>query len=206
MKILATEPSKNVPWNGKKRGGFTLIELLCVIAIIAILSSLLMPEVQQMRNKALSTQCTANLRQIGVSVNLYLSEHDNIYPYIEPTNPNSGMPDPYANQPDIQAQAKTLLATFQPYGVTDKVLQCPSDMLSGTNSSYSQYGTSYFWSPVDDGDPSGNIMKVSRRMGLRAAQLSKVRQAYDFTQVHKLNAQSAGQTNILYADGHVITQ
>ena len=194
---------KNSRFNIKKQG-FTLIELLCVIAIIAILSSLMMPELQQIRNGAMTTQCSSNLRQIGVSVNLYLSDHSNMYPYVKP-DPASGLPSPYANYPDLDAQANTMLVTFQPYGVTDKILQCQADLVSGPNSNYAKYQNSYFWNPVDDGD-TGNTILVARRMGLQAAKLSRVRQAQDYAPVHRLNPQSAGKSNILYADGHVVTQ
>ena len=187
----------------ERRGGFSLIELLCVIVIITILSSLLMPAVATVRQKAATTACASNLRQIGISVNLYLADHDNNYPYIEPTDPDSGYPDPYANQPDLQAQAHTLLVTFQPYGVTDKILHCPADLESGgTNTNYAKFGTSYFWNPVDDGDKSNNIL-VARRMGLRAAQLSRVRQLMDFTPVHNLAPGTIGKSNVLWADGHI---
>jgi prepilin-type N-terminal cleavage/methylation domain-containing protein len=46
------------------RRAFTLIELLTVIAIIAVLASLLMPAVAAVRNKAKETRCAGNLRQI----------------------------------------------------------------------------------------------------------------------------------------------
>ena len=74
---LCTKPHrrhKSVPH------GFTLIELLIVIAILAILAGILLPVFVSARERARSTACLSNCKQMGLGLTMYAQDNDSTLP------------------------------------------------------------------------------------------------------------------------------
>lgn len=69
----------------RRKVGFTLIELLVVIAIIGILAALMFPTFLTARESARRAACGSNLRQIGMALQMYLSDHTERMPGAGPT-------------------------------------------------------------------------------------------------------------------------
>lgn len=63
-----------------RQNGFTLVELLTVIAIIAILASILFPVFAQAREKARQSSCLSNQKQIAMAIMMYAQDFDETYP------------------------------------------------------------------------------------------------------------------------------
>ncbi|MBE6357887.1 MAG: prepilin-type N-terminal cleavage/methylation domain-containing protein [Lentisphaerae bacterium] len=63
------------------KGKFTLIELLVVIAIIAILAAILLPALNQARERGRVASCQSNIRQLGMANLLYAESNNDFFIY-----------------------------------------------------------------------------------------------------------------------------
>jgi prepilin-type N-terminal cleavage/methylation domain-containing protein len=71
----------NADQNGNEpKRAFTLVELLVVIAVVAILASILLPTLSRMKERARRTECLNNVRQLILSCHVYANDHDNRLP------------------------------------------------------------------------------------------------------------------------------
>jgi prepilin-type N-terminal cleavage/methylation domain-containing protein/prepilin-type processing-associated H-X9-DG protein len=95
------------------QSGFTLIEILVVIAIIAILAAILFPVFARAREKARQASCTSNLRQLTLAVEMYTTDHDEMYPMI-----GYGF---------ATADVTTLFELCDPYMRNKDIITCASD-------------------------------------------------------------------------------
>lgn len=86
-------------------GGFNLLELLAVIGIIAILAALLLPAWSRGKARAQTAVCRSQLRQIGLTMTLYLSESRHYPPMWDVATSQLWVEKLYPNQPRLWTNA-----------------------------------------------------------------------------------------------------
>jgi len=96
---------------------FTLIELLVVMAILGILMGLLLPVVNEARERSRRTSCANNLRQFGQAAVMYSMDHNEAYPTNLFTLSRNGASNPKLFK--CPSDARTVAAAVRSGGVNN---------------------------------------------------------------------------------------
>ena len=99
-----------------RRRAFTLIELLVVIAIIAILAAILFPVFAKAREKARTSSCQSNLKQIGIAMVQYTQDFDEKFVKAHFDGNPAG----------VTGAAGKWMEAIQPYCKSTQIFDCPS--------------------------------------------------------------------------------
>lgn len=182
---------------------FTLIELLVVIAIIAILAAMLLPALNQARDRAMAIDCTSRLKQVGTYFTLYAGDYED---YLPPCGADSSEGKFFtAIQPYIPAKTDAQ--------GNSSVFSCPKIMkLLPENKK-----RNYSFSGKIQASNAGNVYNANNYAQIVTPSLKLLvidgvkdgEQAWTSFSVGEGHQQLAtdeahsGSRNVLYADGHV---
>jgi len=166
----------------KTSRAFTLLELLVVVGVLTILAALVLPALGRGKEAARAAACLSNLHQIGIALQVYVSDNQNHLPVMfdrsadKSTNTNG----PSLNQ-----------ALGREVGNTN-VFRCPSD-----RAVFEATGCSYSWNVLLNGQDVDHLHLLG--MGFDP---QKVPLVFDKQSFHRARG-PAQAVNYLYGDQHL---
>jgi len=191
----------------KKKNNFTLIELLVVIAIIAILAGMLLPALNQAREKARAISCANNFQQIGKAVLFYIDDNKEYVPSQKAFDGTSGIPKVFA--PHAVYPTDSLLSRYlgdnsvffigQVRPSTKSRFACPSEGRRDANNHMTIGCNGYAG--------NDNIYKLSQiRKPGRSMFLMETMYAGNgimYYNAYKWELRHSKKSNLFFMDGHV---
>lgn len=114
--------------------GFTLIELLVVLAIVGTLAGIGYPVAQSFVAKSREAACMDKLRSLGVTLQTYLQENNNIMPQLA------------AGRSSKNDESPVLETVLLAYVEAPDAFLCPAD-----KEEFAKTGSSYLWNSTQSG-------------------------------------------------------
>jgi competence protein ComGC len=115
----------------EKKPQLTLIDFMVIILIAGLLTAILIPGTQRVRESAKRAACKGNLRIIGISLHLYADDNNNNFPTVDPVSMNAS--------PTHTIQAFALL--YPKYTDNVRIFSCPSKPAHNAGADYCPGGT-----------------------------------------------------------------
>ncbi|MGC6427083.1 MAG: type II secretion system protein [Akkermansiaceae bacterium] len=160
------------------RRGFTLTEILIAVAIIGVLASLALPIGSMVKRKTQQASCLSILRNLGVGLEGYLSDHNDTMPDLHMGKRNKGAEE---------SEKAVLENELLPYvGENEFAFQCPAD-----HEHFEKAGSSYFWNENLSGIPRLKLDFMGAKADLGVIPLIFDKEAFHGDQ---------NGVNFLYAD------
>ncbi len=165
------------PPRPRRASAFTLTEVMVAVGIIAVLTAIAWPALSLAVAKSHSTRCIANLRGLGLALNLYLADHQGIMPALA------------AARASVREDVPVIDTVLAPYAGNPGIFRCPADdrLAAAT-------GTSYFYNSALGGQRVSNL----NFLGL-VEDASRIPVLVDKEGWHRVNPT---RVNHLFADGH----
>lgn len=202
--------------------GFTLLELLVVIAVIAILASMLLPALSKAREQANSAHCVSNLRQLGLAHLLYINDNDDRCILMYPSFPSYDMAW-YGEYSAYASEATAPRGGINEYlGSSERVRACRAVQFeAGSNFGCGGYGYSCSVGSIYDSNynlTSAKITAVDNTSetiafadsaspqgtgGAYTQQMELASPDSDWGSWPNMHFRHRGKTNVSWLDGHV---
>jgi len=173
---------------------FTLLELLVVIAIIAALAGVVTYAVSHTVENARASNCTGNLRQLGIALSGYLGDHDNLMPTLQMGRTSKDENTPVIDNTLARYLSGQSVDPMQPPAAakavdpSKSVFACPSDRKFAVAT-----GTSYGWNTALNGQSAAALSFFNKD------DHTQIPVIFDKEGFHPYEKD---KVNVLYADGH----
>jgi prepilin-type N-terminal cleavage/methylation domain-containing protein len=143
------------------RSAFTLVELLTVIAIIAVLASLLLTAVASAKKKSQTMTCTSNLHQFTLALDLFLGDSGGLRPTVLDLLTNQYLPSP-----------QSLICPEDQTGDWGQLVQMGGPLLISSNNAGPSGNYSYLLYPLSWSEAEWKtLVNAGGRAGVAACQL-----------------------------------
>jgi prepilin-type N-terminal cleavage/methylation domain-containing protein len=167
----------------KPKRAFTLLELLVVIGILTVLAALLLPALGRGKEAARATACLSNLHQIGVALQVYVSENQNRLPVMFDWSADSS----------ANTNGPSMNQTLGRETGNTNVFRCPSDRVG----IFEATGCSYSWNVLLNDQDADHLHLLG--MSFAPHQIPLV---FDKESFHRARG-PARAVNYLFADQHL---